>query len=102
MLELLLHFKHQLPREIWFMSGTKKDPKYVPIHEIKLDAALRSVLPGFLAVTGCDTVSQFAGIGKVPAWKVFENNSQLLAGLGWGQLTTEKVDSVGRLCLLNI
>ena len=29
-LVLLIHFKHQLSREIWFMSGTKKDPKYVP------------------------------------------------------------------------
>ena len=28
-LVLLVHFKHHLPREIWFMSGTKKDPKYV-------------------------------------------------------------------------
>ena len=33
-LVLLLHFKHQLSREIWFMSGTKKDPKHVPIHEM--------------------------------------------------------------------
>ena len=72
----------------------KKDPKYVPIHEIKLDAALQSVLPAFDAVTGCDTVSQFAGIGKVTAWKAFENNSQLLTGLGCWQLTTETMDNV--------
>ena len=76
------------------MSGTKKDPKYVPILEMKLDAALRSVLPAFHASTGCDTVSQFAGIGKVTAWKAFENNSQLLAGLGCGQLTSETTDNV--------
>ena len=50
-LVLLIHFKHQLPREICFMSGTKKDPKYVPVHEMKLDAALRSVLPAFHALT---------------------------------------------------
>ena len=93
-LVLLLHLKHQLSREIWFMSGTKKDHKYVPIHEIKLEVALRSVLPAFHAVTGCDTVSQFAGIGKVTAWKALENNSQLLTGLGCGQLTTETMDNV--------
>ena len=34
-LVLLVHFKHHLPREILFMSGTKKDPKHV--HEIKLN-----------------------------------------------------------------
>ena len=28
------------------------------------------------------------------AWKAFENNSQLLAGLGYEQLTNETVDSV--------
>ena len=94
MLVLLVHFKHQLSREIWFMSGTKKDPKHVPIHEMKLDASLRSVLPAFHALTGCDTVSQFAGIGKVTVWKAFENNSQLLTGLGCGRLTTETIDNV--------
>ena len=29
---LFVHFKHQLPREIWFKSGTARDPKYVPVH----------------------------------------------------------------------
>ena len=62
-LVLLVHFKHQLSREICFMSGTKKDPKYVPI----VGASLRPVLRAFHALTGCDTVSQFAGIGKVTA-----------------------------------
>ena len=93
-LVLLIHFKHQLSRGIWFMSGTKKDPKYVLIHEMKLDTVLWSVLPAFPALTGCDNVSQFAGIGKVTAWKAFENKSQLLAGLGCGQLTTETIDNV--------
>ena len=82
-LVLLVHFKHHLPREIWFMSGTKKDPKYV----IKLNDELRSVLPAFHALTACDAVSQFAEHGKVTAWKAFEDNSQLLTGLGCGELT---------------
>ena len=97
-LVLLVHFKHQLSRKIWFMSGKKKDPKHVPIHKMKLDSslrsALRSVLPAFHALTGCDTVSQFADIGKVTSWKACENNSQLLTGLGFGRLTTETIDSV--------
>ena len=45
-LVLLLHFKHQPPRD--------------------------STLPVSHAVTGCDTVSQFAGHGKVTAWKAFQ------------------------------
>ena len=35
---VLLHFKHQLPRTIWFKSGIMRNPKYVPVHEIKLHA----------------------------------------------------------------
>ena len=91
MLVLLVHFKHQLSREISFMSRTKKDPKHVPIHEMKLDATLRSVLPAFHALIGCDTVSQCACNCKVTAWKAFENNSQLLTALGCGRLTTETI-----------
>ena len=76
-LVLLVHFKHHLPREILYMSGTKKDPKHVPVHEIKLNDQLQSVLPAFHALTGCDTVSQFAEHGKVTSWKAFRNRSQL-------------------------
>ena len=43
-------------REIWFMSGTKTAPKFVPVHEMKWDASLLSVLPASHAVLGCDTV----------------------------------------------
>ena len=93
-LVLLVHYKHQLPREIWLKSETARDPKYVPVHEIKLDVAMRSTLPAFHAVTGCDTVSQFAGIGKVTAWKTFKENSHLLVSLGCGNLTEETPNSV--------
>ena len=59
------------------MSGTKKDPKYIPVHEIKVNDELRSVLPAFQALTDFDTVSQFAEHGKVTAWKAFEDNSRV-------------------------
>ena len=64
------------------MSGTKKDPKYEPVHEIKENDELRSVLPAFHALTDCDTVSQFAEHGNITVWKAFEDNSQ-----GCGELT---------------
>ena len=41
--------------------------KFVPVYEMKQDAALQSVLPAFHVITGCDGVSQFAGHGKVTA-----------------------------------
>ena len=49
------------------MSGMKTAPKCVPVHEMKRDASLLSVLPASHAVTGCDIVSLFAGHGKVTA-----------------------------------
>ena len=61
-------FKHQLPRDL--------------------------TLPAFHAVTGCDTVSQFAGHGKVTVCKAFKQNNQLLTSLGCGYLTEESLSSV--------
>ena len=46
------------------MSGTKTAPKFVPVHKTKRDASLLSVLHASHALTGCDTVSLFAGHGK--------------------------------------
>ena len=43
------------------MPGMKTAPKFVPVHEMKWDAFLLSVLPASHAVAGCDTVSPFAG-----------------------------------------
>ena len=73
------------------MSGTKKDPKYVPVHEIKVNDELRSVLPAFQALTDCDMVSQFAEHGKVTALKAFEDNSQVCGELTHDTLTGWKV-----------
>ena len=36
----------------------------------------------FHAITGCDTTSQFYGVGKASAWKVFEDAPDLLEHLG--------------------
>jgi hypothetical protein len=43
-------------------------------------------LVAFHAITGCDTVSQFSGIGKKTAWKVFLH-AELLDNLGIGDYT---------------
>ena len=62
-MQVLLHFEHQLPRD--------------------------STLPTVHAVTGCDTVSQFAVRSKVTACKAFKQSNQLLTSLGCGELTEE-------------
>ncbi|MEW8545283.1 MAG: hypothetical protein AB2693_17305, partial [Candidatus Thiodiazotropha sp.] len=90
---LLLHFRHLLSREIWFKSGTQKKPKFVAIHDINLNADMSLTLPAFHALTGCDTVSQFAGHGKVTAWKVYKQYNYLLHSLGNGNLTDEKISN---------
>ena len=69
-MQVFLHFKHQLPR----------DP----------------TLPAFHVVTGCDTVNQFAGPGKVTVCKAFKLINQLLTSLGCGELTEESHSAVLR------
>ena len=44
-------------------------------------------LLAFHAITGCDSVSQLLGHSKKTAWKVFQEQHQLLNGLGRGKLT---------------
>ena len=53
---LCSYFISKLLSEIFFISGTKKAPKFVTVHEMKWDSALRSVLSAVHAVTCCYTV----------------------------------------------
>ena len=64
---VLFHFKHLLPRD--------------------------STLLAFHVVTGCDTVSQFAGHGNVTACKAFKQNSPLLTSLGCGKQQDKTLSS---------
>jgi len=93
-LVLLVHFASDLTREIWFQTGTAKQRSFVAVHDVDLDPVLRHNLPGFHAISGCDTVSQFCGIGKTTAWKTFTSNCPLLDGLGRGTLTEQTLTDV--------
>lgn len=66
----------QLPLidELWIAFGTGKSFQYLPAHEIAagLGPEKAQVLPMFHALTGCDTVSSFAGHGKKTAWAVWK------------------------------
>ena len=50
--------------------GTVGHFRFIPIHEVAAAVGPRKSvnLPLFHALTGCDTVSSFAGIGKKTAW----------------------------------
>ena len=71
-LVLLIVFAHRLSPEVWMKTGTAKKPRYIKVHDIKLP---NEIINGFLAfhsITGCDATSQFTGIGKKTAWRVFQ------------------------------
>lgn len=69
--------------ELWLAFGTGKSFWYLAAHEIA--AGLRPekarVLPVFHALTGCGTVSSFAGNGKKTAWAVFPELTHALLKL---------------------
>ena len=79
---LLCVFCNYLRKEMWMKAGTKKRPKMIRIHDIRLDEDIRQGLLAFHALTGCDTTSQFAGITKKSAWKVFVTAPHLMHTLG--------------------
>uniref|UniRef100_UPI00358E0809 uncharacterized protein n=1 Tax=Myxine glutinosa TaxID=7769 RepID=UPI00358E0809 len=60
--------------ELWLAFGTGKNFCYIAAHELSatLGPDKAKALPIFHAITGCDTVSSFAGRGKKTAWAVWE------------------------------
>lgn len=69
--------------ELWVSHGSAKQITYIPAHEIAevLGREKASVLPLFHALTGCDTVSFFAGRGKKTAWDVWNVFPDLTSSL---------------------
>ena len=64
--------------ELWIAFGSGKDFHYIPAHDIcsSLGPQKSLALPVFHAFTGCDTVSQFAQVGKKTAWKLWETHDE--------------------------
>ena len=81
---LLMYIFGKQDLEVWMVSGTKKKMKCYPIHTMtnNLPEELLSNIIGFHALTGCDTVSSFSGLGKKTCWKVFSKYQNLLNGVG--------------------
>ena len=72
-------------------AGTSKKPRYLPIHTIcerlkkTIIPEVEAILP-FHAITGCNTVSYFAGHSKKTSWKTFTEHHMLLRNRGNGNL----------------
>ncbi|MES9880098.1 MAG: hypothetical protein ABW185_04375 [Sedimenticola sp.] len=90
---LVAHFHKMKCQKMWMKAGTAKRRKYIPVHEIRqqLTEPVVDALIPFHAMTGCDTVSYFAGHSKAMAWKVLNTDSDLLKDLGKGELTDQKM-----------
>ena len=92
---LLAHLPH-------LFTGTAKRKLYVPVHQICLSEETRNSLLAFHSITGCDTTSQFAGIGRQSSWSIFVTCPLLLQHLGKDESPEEKVlcDAEALICQL--
>ena len=61
--------------ELWIAFGTGKKLRYLPIHSLcnSIGKQQSKSLLIFLALTGCDQVSFFAGRGKKTAWETWKH-----------------------------
>ena len=92
-LVLLIYHRERLPaRQLWMRTGSNKNHKYIPIHDVvkTLPSGVVKELLAFHAFTGSDTTSFFFRKGKKGAWKTFLKHPALLQGLGKG---SEKLSS---------
>lgn len=95
---LLLYFLGDQP-DIWIKSGTGKDTKFYPVHDIAKQlspTAIQNIL-GFHSISGCDTVSSFGGLGKKTCWKVYLQYPELLHGVGRDGTSTDAEQFVCRV-----
>ena len=78
------HFSDVNCAEVWFRTGVKDRLRYVPVHEVsqELGEKMCRALPAFHAITGCDSISALAGIGKKKGWQVLLRSEQHQDSLG--------------------
>ena len=82
-----MSFKHLIPSSIFLKCGTQTRVRYISITSIvqALGQNLCSSLLGMHAYTGCDTVSAFAGRGKIGALRIVKEQRSMfdLLGVEW-------------------
>jgi hypothetical protein len=62
--------------EVWFRTGVKDRTRFVPFHTISslMTPDLCALLPAVHAVSGCDSTSSLAQLGKITALKTAKSN----------------------------
>ena len=73
---LACHHQSAIPAELTLISGTRSRSRLISVPQLceKLAASICQVLPSFHALTGCDTVSSFAGKGKKTAFAMVRDS----------------------------
>lgn len=79
---LALGFRDKLTPELWMSTGAAGKRPFIPVHKINIPDTMAKNIIAFHAMTGCDTVSQFAGKGKKTTWKSYSKSPELLSLLG--------------------
>ncbi|KAG1654512.1 hypothetical protein GQR58_024970 [Nymphon striatum] len=95
-LVLAVAHRDSLPSETWFSMGLKAKRPFIPIHSISLPDEQIQTLIAFHSLTGCDSVSQFADIGKKTAWKVFMKEGACLRKLGSAKIDDRIIKDIER------
>ena len=99
----------QLPSrcELWLAFGTGKSFRYLAAHQMSkcLGPEMSRALPMFHALTGCDTVSSFAGHGKKTAWSTWKSqpaltNALLMLGNGPKVIPDDAMNIIERFVVL--
>ena len=94
-------------REVWIAFGHDNKLRYIPCHRIanKLGTDASSGLLFFHAMSGCDTVSAFRGVGKKTAraiWCSMSHLDNIFARLSHApkQISTEDLKQLERVVVL--
>ncbi|CAB4044517.1 Hypothetical predicted protein, partial [Paramuricea clavata] len=93
LLLLVAHLPSMPSPNVWMIAGTAARRKFFNIRAISenLPAGSLSALLPFHALTGCDTTSYISNHSKLSAWNTFQDKHYLLASLGGGELSANKV-----------
>ena len=75
---LLLAFKSSISSSLFIKCGSQTRVKYIDVSRVveSIGANICRSLPGFHAFTGCDTVSAFAGRGKVSGYRIVSRSAE--------------------------
>ncbi|CAB3985581.1 Hypothetical predicted protein [Paramuricea clavata] len=93
LLLLVAHLPSMPSANVRMMAGTAARRQFFNIRAISenLPAGSLSALLPFHALTGSDTTSHIQNHSKLSAWKTFQDKHHLLASLGEGELSANKV-----------